>query len=236
MPQRAFYIGRTAAAVHELPLPARFSAETHLHIGVPSGERRVSALGVIPHHVRIAPQDIVTHRSLRVTTIERTWCDLAASQLTLAELVAAGDRALWRRDPRTTADDLLDSVRRYEGRRGSRLMRLALDLVTDAADSAPESEVRVAIILAGFPAPSINEEVRLESRVVLRPDLSWPDLKVAIDYEGDHHRVDRDQWSRDIQRFRMLADAGWRIYRATADDYRSPQKLLLWLARNLPVR
>jgi hypothetical protein len=191
-------------------------------------------LGVIPHHLRVPPQDIVTHRSLRVTSIERTWCDLATSRLTLAELVAAGDRAIWRRDPRTTADDLLDCVRRYEGRRGSRMMRTALGLLTNAADSAPESEVRVAIIRAGFPPPSVNKEIRLANGVTLHPDLSWPSFKVAIDYDGDHHRVKRDQWNRDIQRFRKLADAGWRIYRATAEDYRSPQQLLLWLARNLP--
>jgi hypothetical protein len=125
-------------------------------------------------------------------------------------------------------------VERYEGRRGSRLMRMAFGLLSDASDSAPESEVRVAIGGAGFPSPEVNVPIGANGET-LHPDLSWLRFKIAIDYEGDHHRVDRTQWNRDIQRFRIFADAGWRIYRATADDYRSPHNLLLWLARNLPA-
>src|SRR3954471_4512026 len=106
MPPRAFYFGRTAALLHGLPVPPRFAAETSLHVGVMSGDRRVDALGVTAHHVRLAAQDIVVHRSVRVTSAARTWCDLAASQLTLAELVAAGDRALWQHAPVTTLDEL----------------------------------------------------------------------------------------------------------------------------------
>ena len=234
MPERAFYFGRTAAALRELPLPARFAGETSLHVDVRSGDRRVEALGVIPHHVRINTEDIVTHRSLRVTSTERTWCDLAASGLVLAELVAAGDRALWHRAPQTTAARLSDCIRRYEGRRGSLLMREAFDLLSNAADSPPESEMRVAIVMAGFPLPEVNSEIRLRSGETMQPDLSWPQFKVAIDYEGDHHRVGRDQWNRDIRRFRAFNDDTWRIYRATADDYGAPHKVLLWLAKNFP--
>ncbi len=151
MPPRAFYFGRTAAAIHGLPLPLRFIGDTRLHVGVPAGARRVDALGTVPHHVRVAPQDVVFHRSMRVSSVGRTWCDLAASGLTLAELVAAGDRTVWWRAPRTTVDELEASILRYEGRRGARLMRTAFDLLSDRSDSAPESEVRVAVVLAGFP-------------------------------------------------------------------------------------
>jgi hypothetical protein len=234
MPPRAFYFGRTAAALHELPLPKRFAAETALHVGVHAGDRRVDALGIVGHHVRIGSDDVVTHRSLRMTSVARTWCDLASSQLTLAELVAAGDRALWHRHATSTRDEIGACIRSYEGRRGALLMRQAFSLLTNKADSAPESEVRVAIISAGFPPPEVNVEIRLSTGETLHPDLSWPEFKIAIDYEGDHHRVERDQWHQDIQRFRAFNDAAWRIYRATAEDYRDPQRILGWLARNLP--
>jgi hypothetical protein len=195
----------------------------------------MDALGIVPHHVRIAPHDVVTHKSLRVTSVARTWCDLAASGLELGELVAAGDRALWWRSPRTTAVEILATIHRYEGRRGARLMRTAFGLLSDRSDSAPESEVRVATVLAGFPPPLVNAEIRMPDGEPFQPDLSWPDHKVAVDYDGDHHRVNRDQWNRDIRRFRILDDQDWRVYRATADDYRQPHKLLMWLAHNLPV-
>lgn len=234
MPERAFYFGPTAAAVHGLPLPARLADETLLHVAVAAGSRRLDALGIVPHHVRITPADLVTFRDVRATSIERTWCDLATCGLTVAELVAAGDRALWRRDPRTSWRELSSAVARYEGRRGSRLMRSALPLLTDASDSAPESELRVAILEAGFPAPEVNLAIHVGDAVI-HPDLSWPSRRVAIEYEGDHHRTDRDQWNRDIRRHTMLSDAGWSVYRATADDYRSAHRLVLWLARRLPV-
>lgn len=232
MPRRAFYFGRTAAALHGLPLPSRYNAETHLHVGVTAGERRVDPLGVIPHHVRIDHTDIVTRAGLPVSSVARTWCDLAASGLQLGELVAVGDRIVWRRAPAATLDELRRAVSRYESRRGIRSLRNALPLLSERSDSAPESELRVAILLAGFPVPSVNLDVKVGGRVV-NPDLSWPDRGVAIEYEGDHHRTDRDQWHRDIRRDGGYAEGGWSLYRATAEDYRDPHSLLLWLGRRI---
>ena len=233
MPPRAFYFGRTAAALQQLPLPARYSAETTLHVGVRAGERRVEVLQISPHHVRLPDSDLLAWEQTRVTSPTRTWCDLAAS-LTLAELVAVGDRLLWRTRPLTTAPTLTAQLDRYEGRRGIRLLRSAIGLLSDAADSAPESELRVAIIQAGFPAPLVGEEVFLSRGGSVHPDLSWPRFRVAIDYEGDHHRTERDQWRHDIRRFSNLEEDRWRTYRATGDDYRSPHRLLGWLGRTLP--
>ncbi len=233
MPDRAFYFGRTAAALHRLPLPARFAAETHLHVGVTAGTRRVDALGVVPHHVRLDPLDFTHCAGLPITSVCRTWCDLAASGLRLGELVAAGDRIIWRRSPTGTVDELRRAISRYESRRGVRLLRAAIDMLSDRSDSAPETELRVAIILAGFPPPLVNAELEVGGRQVY-PDLSWPDHRVAIEYEGDHHRTEGDQWHRDIRRDGGYGDDGWSLYRGTAEDYRSPHQLLLWLARRLP--
>lgn len=232
MPPRAFYFGRTAAALHGLPLPSRHSGETHIHVGVTAGERRVDPLGVIPNHVRMHETDVVTLAGLPVSSVCRTWCDLAASGLRLGELVAAGDRIIWRRSPTGTREELGLAVSRYESRRGIRSLRAALELLSDRSDSATESELRVAILLAGFPQPLVNVEVRAGGREV-HPDLSWPDRRVAIEYEGDHHRTDRDQWHRDIRRDGGYAEGGWSLYRATFEDYRDPHDLLLWLARRI---
>jgi len=61
---------------------------------------------------------------------------------------------------------------------------------------------------------------------------SFPGL-VAIEYEGDHHRTDHDQWRYDIRRFTDLQGAGWFVYRATADDLRDPRRLLAWLSHRI---
>jgi hypothetical protein len=175
---------------------------------------------------------------LPVTTAERTWCDLAADgSISIGALVAAGDRILWRRDPLGTRESLTSAVNRYEGRRGARLMREALPRLTDRSDSPPESELRLAIALAGFPAPAVNQAIRDGAGcLIATPDLSWHSLRVALEYEGDHHRVDRDQWHHDVERFGRLQEIGWVTLRATSADYRNPDALLRRLAAILRAR
>ena len=238
LPDRAFYFGRTAAALHGIPLPVRVADLLPLHIGVAAGARRVRAHKVVGHHARIGAIDLTRVGTLPVTTPERTWCDLAADgSLALGELVAAGDRIVWRRDPLGTRGSLAEAVSRYEGRRGTRLMRSALLLISGWADSPPESELRVAISESRLPTPAVNRPIRDDRRrLIATPDLSWPNLRVAVEYEGDHHRVDRDQWHRDVERFGRLQELGWVILRATSIDYRHPEALLRRLAAILRSR
>jgi hypothetical protein len=51
-----------------------------------------------------------------------------------------------------------------------------------------------------------------------RPDLSYLPEKIAIEYEGDHHRTDRQQWKRDKSRRRLLEDHGWLVIEVIDDD------------------
>ncbi|MGH1527292.1 DUF559 domain-containing protein [Leifsonia sp. L25] len=54
--------------------------------------------------------------------------------------------------------------------------------------------------------------------VVLHPDLSIPERRLAFEYEGDGHRVERWQWHKDIERRELLEAEGWRVVRVTAHD------------------
>jgi hypothetical protein len=233
LPDRAFFFGITAARIWGMPLPRRVS-DDDIHVGVRAGTRRVEAAGIRAHHVTLADVDVIQRSGIQVTTVERTWCDLAASRLTLAELVAAGDFAIWRRHPLTTRRVLASTMQRNVGRRGIRTMRRALQLLTERSDSAPESELRVAIIEAGLPIPSVNARVTdVRGRFLAQPDLTWPAKKLALEYEGDHHRTDRTQWHRDLERYANLQEHGWIVIRANAADYRSPGPLLARLTRIL---
>lgn len=49
-------------------------------------------------------------------------------------------------------------------------------------------------------------------------DLGWAESLVAVEYEGDHHRTDRRQFAKDIQRMEMLAEMGWTVIRVVAED------------------
>lgn len=116
-------------------------------------------------------------------------------------------------------------------------LRAIAPLVTDRADSAPESQIRYRIIKAGLPHPNVNLELfDARGAFLAMPDLSFPEFMIAIDYEGDHHRTDRIQWEKDIHRVPRLQDAGWHHIRVSGSDLRDSDDFLARLARNLRGR
>jgi hypothetical protein len=225
MPPRAFFCGPTAAGLLRIPLPTDH-AGLPLHVGVRSGERRVDAAGIHPHHLTLRDDDLAFVAGLQLTSPERTWCDLGGS-LTLPQLVGAGDFLLWRRNPATSLVRLQTAVAQFTGRRGTRALRTALPLLSSRSESPPESEIRIAILHAGLPAPEVNDPIRDASGLfVAQPDLSWRRFRVALEYEGDHHRRDRTQWNEDIRRINALQLINWVAIRATSPDYRDPAELI----------
>ena len=218
MPKRAFYFGPTAATLHGIPVPRRIESVA-LHVGVQAGERRVEARGLVAHHVIIDVRDIMIVDGLPITTPARTWCDLAAAGLQRHEVGAAGDRILWEADALATMHELRTALARYEGRRGAKLMRDALPALTSGSASPRETWLRVLVIDAGLPEPTVQVEVvNRWGRVIGHCDLGWPGLKIGIEYEGEHHRTDPAQWAYDIRRYREMQEAGWIIIRVTSAD------------------
>jgi very-short-patch-repair endonuclease len=70
----------------------------------------------------------------------------------------------------------------------------------------------------------------------VRPDLSYPDLRIAIEYDGDHHRTSR-QWRSDRARRQLLEDAGWIVLEFTADDVlRRPEQTVERIRRAIAGR
>jgi very-short-patch-repair endonuclease len=49
-------------------------------------------------------------------------------------------------------------------------------------------------------------------------DLGWPASMVAVEYDGDQHRSDRQQYVKDIRRMEMLEQLGWIVVRVVAED------------------
>lgn len=100
-----------------------------------------------------------------------------------------------------------------------------------------ETRLRLIVIRAGLARPVANRDVVVDGCWLARPDLSWPDLRIAVEYDGDHHRLDRAQWQRDIGRRRLLEDAGWLLVVVTADDVlRHPDQLVDRLRRLIVQR
>lgn len=164
----------------------------------------------------IEPDEIGVVDGMRITTPERTALDLAC-RYPVDEAVAAID-SLARATHLKLADvDVL--VQRYKGRRGMRHAPVALDLVDAGAESPRETWLRLLLIRAGFPRPQTQIPVYNEYGVLVGDvDMGWEDIKVAVEYEGDHHWSSRRQFDKDIRRLEALIEAGWIVIRVTAED------------------
>jgi hypothetical protein len=150
-----------------------------------------------------------------VTTPARTALDLAC-RYPVDSAVAKID-ALARATKLKAADvELLAD--RYVGRRGIRRARLALDLVDAGAESPRETSLRLLLIRAGFPRPETQIPVYDEYGVLVAVlDMGWENIKVAADYEGDHHRS-RTRFNKDIRRHEDVTELGWIDVRVTSQD------------------
>ena len=81
-------------------------------------------------------------------------------------------------------------------------------------DSAPETRLRLLIRSVGLPEPEVNRWIiGADGRPLSRPDLQYPLLRIALEYEGEHHLRDPDQWHRDIERDERLRQLGWIVLR-----------------------
>lgn len=172
-------------------------------------------VGVVTRNLRVEPDEVTRVAGLPVTTAARTAFDLAR-QLATGEAVARLD-ALTRATPFSTEDVLL-LAKRYPGARGLRGLRTTLPLVDPGAASPKETWLRLLLIDAGLPVPATQIPVQENWRLVAFVDMGWELYKVAVEYDGDHHRANRRQYARDQGRLRKLEQLGWVVIRVIAED------------------
>jgi len=145
-----------------------------------------------------------------LTTPERTAYDLARWSPQLVERVVALD-ALARRGAKLDAVRSLRS--RYLGSHGGADIAEALRLSDRRSESPMETRVRVPLVLAGL-RPEVQYPVVVNSRRY-RLDLAFPELLIAVEYDGAEHRLQARARS-DLMREADLSSAGWRILRFDA--------------------
>ncbi len=219
MPPTAFFSHATAALLQGIPLPLSQSRVPPVHIALPSPHRAPHAEGLVGHKLQIEPQEVVSlPDGLRVTGVVRTWLDLG-SQLSLADLVAAGDFIIHRRNPLASISQLAAALDRRRNRRGLVTLHTALGMLSSFAESAPESILRVIIVLAGLPEPRVNIDVTdRRGEFVARTDLAIAEFKLVIEYMGDYHRTSPSKWRDDMTRRSRLESQGLRVMEVNADD------------------
>ncbi|WP_240183737.1 endonuclease domain-containing protein [Leifsonia aquatica] len=218
----------TAALLLGVPLPP--GIDPAIHVSVPAPGRAPEIAGFVGH--KLTDWATTEFDGLPLTTPAQTWIDLA-SLLPVRALVVAGDHLVAGGAPLSTREALAHRIAASAGRRGIARARQAIEQVRAGSESPGETRLRLLLVEAGLPMPQLNREIHDGDRFIARVDLAYPSARVALEYEGDIHRVDRDVWRKDIRRRERLEDLGWRMVRVTADDIAHPAELLTRLRRLL---
>lgn len=173
-------------------------------------------------------KELPPHRD-GIARAEHCWL-VAASTLNLLDLVTAGDWLLRRR--RSTLVRLHSAVQTYPGR-GVVHARRAVMLVRERVDSPRETWLRLCLVLAGLPMPECNLVIGDDQGPMGRVDLVYLAYKLIIEYEGDQHRTDRNQWNADIDRHEDFARDNWTLIRVTSERARWPRQVVRSVYRAL---
>jgi hypothetical protein len=221
LPDGAVLAGRSAAMMLGVGLG---DAADPVEALIPLGALPCRHRGILIHRGPLADQDRLLVQGLPVTSPVRTCWDLAR-WLEPVEAVVWIDRVI-ALGPVTKADLVAFGTRRHQlpRVRGWRRFDAAVSLVDGRSESAPESRLRVRLTLAGLPPPEVQVTILDDNgRFVARVDLAWPELRIAVEYDGLWHVGSRSQMHADRRRLNALAGLGWIVLHVTSarlrDDF-----------------
>ncbi|NMM97239.1 hypothetical protein G1C97_0188 [Bifidobacterium sp. DSM 109959] len=223
----------TSLVLQSVPLPMDCDLDSYeLHTVSSSRDQRVRVRG-LPIHPHIwkhasTAEKVRVDQNVYALDLFHVWAQLA-THMTLESLIVLGDSMITAiaRQPllaggRTAPmvyGDLKRFVEDLSGFKGRLACQRALTLIMPGSDSPKESEERLALRSHGIPQPVLNYEVpgaAFRSAVAITLDMAWPEQKVAVEYDGDHHRTDKMQWRRDQEKRDKLRGRQWIVFVATA--------------------
>ena len=208
-PADALFSGRTAAWLHGLDKTA--SGPIEVTLPVTSTTSHLARVRLTRSD--FGPDEACEIRGLPATSAARTVADIARTGYTVDAVVTI-EHAL--RSAFVEVGALEQWAECHPRHRGVAGLFRALALAEVRSESPMETRLRVLLIDAGLPRPCVQATVRDEHvGFVARPDLSYPDSKLAIEYDGATHR---ERIAADDRRQNRLTDAGYRVLRFTAAD------------------
>ena len=172
--------------------------------------------GIVTRDLTLQDGEFQTLAGLLVTTPERTAFDIGRQRpvtLSVAHLDALA------RATGVKVCDVEELAARHRGSRGLRRLETALNLVDPGAQSPKETWLRLILINAGLPRPTTQIPVLDDDGYAFAfLDMGWEEWMVAVEYDGDQHRVNRWQYVKDLRRIKRLEELGWIVIRVVAED------------------
>ena len=180
------------------------------------------------------PAGVVVERGIRVSGDVPMFIELGG-QLSLVDLVVVGDWLVRRRG--LTPEQLVTACERSR-HRDARKALAAARFVRRDVDSPMETRLRMLLVLAGLPEPVVNLTVRDEDGEVVRKyDLSYPVVRVAVEYNGKLHIEVVENWEEDLERRADMDEDDWRLIVVISSGiYKDPLRTLQRVHRALRAR
>lgn len=238
--------GVSALALLGLPVPQRLARADVVELVSLKGRGKPEREGVRVRRLTGERLERWWVDGLPVAPVPLAWA-LVGGRCTVHELVVLGDAIVSAaanypgrriRGPLASLDALREQVDAWVGRSGAAALRAALSQIRVGVESPRETDMRLLIVAAGMPEPEVQVEVfdPVTGLLLGRADLAHREQRVVEEYEGDGHRS-KEQWDRDIQKYRDFERVGLHVVRATNRDFvPSPDRWLADLAATLQRR
>lgn len=172
--------------------------------------------GVRTYDMRLGPEEFGPVAGVPVTNPQRTAFDIGrrgAIGIAIAHIDALIQAT------GVKVPDVAELADRHRGVRGLRQLEAALEFVDPGSQSPKETWLRLLLIRAGLPRPSTQIPVtNPDNGQNYYLDMGWEDLMVAVEYDGEQHRLDRWQYTKDIRRREALERLGWIVIRVVVGD------------------
>lgn len=221
LPADAVITGRSAATLGGVPLTLP-GDPVEVVAGLQT--RLFRRAGVDLRRCEVRPDEAQPWSRVRLATPRRSAFDLLLDRA-LPDAVADLDAVL-RAGLVGRAELELFLTGRHD--RGIVQARRALELADPRAQSRPESQLRVHLVLDGL-NPEVQFRVYHAGRWVATVDLAFPYHRLAVEYDGVWHGTPLQVGS-DRERLNRLHAAGWEIVFVTREHLRDPHRMI-WTVR-----
>lgn len=220
IPPHGVLCGLTAAWIYQADV--RRQDDLDVHVGFPEGKRIRNQPGLVVSQETLKASDVWTISGVAVTSPVRTAYDCLRLLRGRERLVVAD--ALTHLGV-TTVEELRRYFATQRRMRNLRIAERLLDDIEPKSESPMETRLRLVLIEGGLPRPEAQWEIKNSAGVVKwRLDLAYPDVKVAIEYDGAWHWKQRRD---DDRRRAALRALGWDVHVFDSDEvYGNPDRVV----------
>lgn len=216
----------TALMLHgcEIPLECRENPRI-IHVTVSEARKR-RMKSVLRTHVwtQLQSSDLIHMEQVWVLVPEAALASIC-KQWSVEQICLVIDSLI--RFGSTSAEDIAEYVHQHSFH-GKNKCLTALKLIQLGGDSMQEDRCQLQLNLRGVPWFTRNYWVMgltYTSGMPMTVDLALPEYCIALEYQGDQHRTQQDQYRRDLYKNNTIRNAGWTVFEVTADDLKSSQRL-----------